>query len=274
MPERLAIAILGVLLAACALSAVPIITPSPSLDPSASPTASPSGGTGPIRSARPARPTATPKPSASPDAGGLEALDLVVIGCPGGVVLEWSPSLADDFHHYTALRSAEDDINAAYPPIAPAVDWGDTYATDRFVTSAVDASLVPTDATWRYRVMAYDELNRPVSASAVARAQLEEVVELGPLEIESGDQPGSTVLDWTRFDGEARCFSAYRILVGPPGSAPATTLSVISGQGTTRVASTTLHRGEAYAIRVEAIRSTTLGTFVVGRTQVAIYAVP
>jgi len=272
MPERLAIAILGVLAAACTLSVVPPTTPTPSIDASRSPAASPSSG--PTRPARSAEASATASPSASANVSGLERLDLEAIGCPGGVVLEWSPSLADDFHHYTALRSSEDEINAAYPPIAPAVDWGDTYATDRFVTSAVDASLLPTDATWRYRVMAYDEVNRPVAASVVVQAQLEEVMQLGSVAIEAGEQPGSTLLDWARFNGESRCFSAYRILVGAPGTVPATTLSVVSIQGTSHLESVTLQRGEAYAVRVEAIRSTTLGSFVVGRSRVATYAVP
>ena len=60
-----------------------------------------------------------------------------------------------------------------YPPIAPAVDWGETYATDPFVTSAIDASILPSSFTWHYRVMAYDILNDPVSASPVRVAHIE-----------------------------------------------------------------------------------------------------
>ena len=47
--------------------------------------------------------------------------DLDVTGCPGGVVVDWSPAGQPEVHHYTALRSIEPDVNPAYPPIAPAV---------------------------------------------------------------------------------------------------------------------------------------------------------
>ena len=194
-------------------------------------------------------------------------------GCPGGVVLDWSPAFAEAFHHYTALRSLEPDVATAYPPIAPAVDWGDSYATDRFVTSAVDATLIPSEAIFSYRVMAYDAGNLPLAASPVRQARPAEPVDLGELAVTPAAD-GATLLDWRPFGGSSRCFSAYRVLVGPAGTAPTTALTIVSDRATTALETSGLHAGSTYAVRVEAVRTSTLGGFVVARTAIATYTVP
>ena len=238
-------------------------SPSPSA-PSASETASPS--------AAPASQSATP--AASVDAEGLEILGLEVTGCPGGVALDWSPTSHPGFHHYTALRSLEPDVATAYPPIAPAVDWGRSYVTDRFVTTAVDASLIPSEAIFYYRVMAYDPEGRPVAASAVVRSRPTEVIDLGPLSVEESDDEGATRIDWQALEGQPGCFSAYRLLIGPDGSAPSSTLTVVSDQDVAGIETRSLHAGESYAIRIDAVRTTTLGSFVVARSETTSYTAP
>jgi hypothetical protein len=216
-------------------------------------------------------PTSTPAPTPSPSVDPA-ALDLEAISCDGGVVLEWSASIAPEFHHYTALRSPEREIEPLYPPIAPAVDWGDTYATDRFVTSAVDASIIPSDTRWFYRVMAYDAEGAVVGASPVRGAQLGAVDELGELEIE--DLPGGrTRIAWQPYEGFSRCFSSYRIMFGTGGSA-STVLAVLSGQETADMETDALHPDTSYVIRVVAVRATTLGSFVVAESKAADYSVP
>lgn len=206
--------------------------------------------------------TATPDPS---------ALELEVTSCKGGVVLEWSPSLHPDFHHYIALRSPEPEIATQYPPIAPAVDWGDTYATDRFVTSAVDASILPSTTRWNYRVMAYDAAGRVVGASPVRSGRLGQVDDLGDLVVSTAGD-GTSLLRWEAFGGFSACFTAYRVLAGI--GAPTGVLSVVSDLGTTELRTDALHPGTTYAIRVQAVRDTTLGSFVVGQTTTLFYAVP
>ncbi|HET9417148.1 MAG TPA: fibronectin type III domain-containing protein, partial [Candidatus Limnocylindria bacterium] len=192
-------------------------------------------------------------------------MELEAISCDGGVVLEWSASTAPDFHHYTALRSPEREIEPDWPPIAPAVDWGDTYATDRFVTSAVDASIIPSETRWFYRVMAYDADGAVVAASPVRGAQLGEVDDLGELELE-GIPNGRTRITWQPYEGFSRCFSSYRVLYGTGGAA-STVLAVASGQDTTELETDALHAGTAYALRVRAVRATTLGSFVVAESE-------
>lgn len=274
MPGRLVIVVLLVLFTVGCTPLADPVTPESTRRPSASPRVSRSPAASAAGSSVSPAATAslTPQPPPNPDAP--ETLELQVTGCPGGVVVDWSPALHPEFHHYTALRSIEPVVDPAYPPIAPAVDWGDSYATDRFVTSAVDATLIPSDTDLYYRVMAYDEVNRVLSASPVRHANLSEVVSLGPLVVGPGEEAGSTHLDWTLFGGLRRCFSGYQVLIGPIGTTPASTLTVLSDQSTSELETVGLHPGTSYAIRVRAVRTTTLGDFVVGETEVADYTVP
>lgn len=273
MARRLLIVVSLVLTAGCTPLAEPV-APESTRRPSPSPS--------PSESAVPSRPvssgsataTVSAAPSPAPDPAAPETLDLQVTGCPGGVVVDWSPALHPEFHHYTALRSIQPEIDPGYPPIAPAVDWGDSYATDRFVTSAVDATLIPSATDLYYRVMAYDQVDGVVGASAVRHANLHEVVDIGPLVVSPGEAVGSTRLDWTLFGGLGRCFSAYHVLIGPPGTTPGSTLTTVSDQSTSELETTGLHPGTSYAIRVRGVRTTTLGEFVVAETEIASYTVP
>ena len=137
MPERRAslVAVLC-LVAGCTIgtpraSVVPEITPRPTPLPTVRPSSSAEATSTPV-------PTPTPTPDPT-------LIDLEAVSCNGGVLLDWSASTNPDFHHYSALRSPDREIAPDYPPVAPAVDWGDTYTTDRFVTTAVDASILPSD---------------------------------------------------------------------------------------------------------------------------------
>lgn len=234
----------------------------------ATPAASASAATQPPSSSP--DPEATPAPTPTPDPA---VMDLVATTCPGGVVLEWTPSTHPNFHHYTALRSLEEEIAPDYPPIAPAVDWGETYATDPFVTSAVDGSILPSDFTWHYRVMAYDILNDPVSASPVRVAHIEPVDSLGEPDIADAGE-GVTRISWQELDPDAEmgCFSAYRIMFG--GGWPATVLTEISDRAHTEIETDALHPGSTYQIRIDAVRVTPLGSLVVGRSRTMVYTVP
>lgn len=270
MSPRPAFLLLALALAACTIRPPPATESSDARSPTPSATPSASAQPSPTTTARA---TPSPAPTPTPGPGGLEVLELQVTGCPGGVALDWSPATGPDFHHYTALRSLAADVAPDYPPIAPAVDWGDTFVTDRFVTSAVDTTLIPSEVTFSYRVMAYDAGNRPLAASPVRRTRPTEVVDLGALVVEdAGD--GGALIDWRLFGGLGRCFSAYRVLTGPAGGRPSETLTVISTQRTTEIETDALRTGSGYVVQVEAVRSTTLGGFVVARTAVASYAPP
>lgn len=263
MASPAAIGILAVVLTGCPAMDGPsgsvAATASPSRDASASadPSANASASAGASAQATP-----TPDPA---------LIDLEATGCPGGAVLDWTPSTHRNFHHYTALRSPESEISTEYPPIAPAVDWGETYATDAFVTSAVDASILASDRTWNYRVMAYDILGDVVSASPVASARIFERLDLGIPTVEPAGE--RTRIAWSAFTGSADCFTSYRVLFGV-GRPPGVVLSEVSDPDEVAIETDALHAGTTYQLRVDAVRVTTLGSFVAGRSQTVFYTVP
>jgi hypothetical protein len=263
MPSRLRpvaiTAIAGVLVGCVSTS-----DPTGSADAVSAPPASNSAASVNATSSPPAE--GSPNPTPVPDPA---LLDLEATGCPGGVVLEWTPSTHRNFHHYTALRSPESEVSVAYPPIAPAVDWGETYATDPFVTSAVDGSILPSSRTWHYRVMAYDILGDVVSASPVRSARIGRVTDLGTPDV-SAAEGDATRIAWEPFTGFSGCFSTYRVMFGI-GGPPNTVLSIVSDQLAGAIETEALHAGTTYQLRVEAVRATTLGDLVVGRSETVIY---
>ena len=258
------------LLAGCTFS-VPPEGPADPGTPVASPTSTASESVTPASAAASSSSgssaSAAPSTGASPDPFGLT---LDTTSCEGGVVLDWSASASPDFHHYSALRSPVREIETAWPPIAPAVDWGDTYTTDPFVTSGADASLIPTDRIYFYRVVAYDAGNRVVGASPVAPGRMSPVADLGATRAAAVD--GGVRIGWEPYGGFSQCFSSYRVLYGT--GVASTVLAVASAQASDSLVTANLHAGTTYAIRVEAIRTTTLASFVVGSSQTVLYTVP
>lgn len=239
----------------------PSRSPATSLDASAAPASTlPSGSAGP---------SASEAPSADPSIDPF-ALTLDTTSCEGGVVLDWSASASPEFHHYSALRSPIREIESAWPPIAPAVDWGDTYTTDRYVTSGADASIIPSDTIWFYRVMAYDAGNRVVGASPVVTGRLSPLAELGATTAIATD--AGIRVGWEPYGGFSQCFSAYRVLYGT--GVANTVLGVVSAQASDSLVTGNLHPGTTYAIRVEAVRTTTLASFVIGSSATVLYTVP
>ena len=220
-------------------------------------------------SAVPASPGPTTSPAASFDP---TALELETTSCDGGVVLDWSASMAADFHHYSALRSPERDIAPDWPPIAPAVDWGDTYTTDRFVTSGADDTVTLSERSWFYRVMAYDAENRVVGASPVRTGRMDPVVDLGAVRATAADA-GRVRIAWRPYGGFSECFSSYRVTVARPGQ-PAAVLAVISEQSAQELVTGALHSGTTVTISIEALRTTILGSFTVAEAEPLAYEVP
>ena len=259
-------------LAGCARSSGPSATPAPSHTPD--PTASPSP-----------TPRVTPEPTIAPTAsptvrppGAVGTLELQATSCPGGVVLEWSALSDAEFHHYTVLRSPSEVIEPHWPPVAPAVDWGETFATDPFVTAAVDASIIPSTRVWNYRAMAYDALDRPIAASPVRQAWLDPVFSLGALSATPADD-GRTHLTWSAFVGFPGCFSWYAVVASRTSDQPSSlsgspSISTISSRSTTELSTEALESGATYFLRVQAIRATPMGEFLVAQTSVTTYTAP
>jgi hypothetical protein len=62
-------------------------------------------------------------------------------------------------------------------------------------------------------------------------------------------------------------------MFGAAGTAN-TILTVISGQEVTEMETDAIHPDTTYALRVQAVRATTLGSFVVAESKVTTYAAP
>lgn len=265
MPRSVGLLLCALTVAGCAIRAPGEPSGVPTASPSHSPEATASVGA----SAAPTPVPPSPTPIPTPDDA---ALEMRAIGCDGGVVLHWTASTHPDFHHYVALRSPEFEIEPGWPPIAPAVDWGDTYATDRFVTSAVDASIIPSSTLWFYRVMAYDAAGTVLGASRVRSARMSPVDALGAVTVESAGD-GRTRIAWGRYRGAADCFTAYRVLAGTGGT-PSTLVGTVSDRDVTELVTDAVDPGTAVTLRVEAVRTTPLGSFVVGRTEAVSLTLP
>ena len=51
-------------------------------------------------------------------------------------------------------------------------------------------------------------------------------------------------------------------------------LAIVSGRETAQLGTDAFRAGITYQLRVQAVRATTLGAFIVGETEIASYAVP
>ena len=92
------------------------------------------------------------------------------------------------------------------------------------------------------------------------------MIDLGPLTVST--ERGVTRLEWARYEGFSACFSAYRVLDG------SSVMRIISDPDTAVFETDLLRPGSTHQLRVEAIRSTALGSFVTARTQMLGYVVP
>jgi hypothetical protein len=244
-------------------TAAPAPTPKPTARPTPKPTVKPT----PKPTAKPTpTPTATPRPTV-----GTRAIS--VLGCHGGVVLDWSAWSGDTFDHYTVLRAPTSDIPAAYPPQGGATEVDGTYTQGAGKTSGVDLGVA--SGTWHYRAFAFDAEDRVIAASAVGSAEAQGVKDLGALAIEPRE--GGTAFDWTPYGGAAGCFTYYKLVASETDETP----SYLEGSpalwaGGSQAAGVVVQPVEpgTYWFRLQAIRVTDLGKFVVAETEPATYTVP
>jgi hypothetical protein len=245
------------------------------------PTATPTVATSPAPTAVPTpEPTAPPTPEPDPTPEPIGSMTLEAIGCPGGVVLEWSAWESEDFNHYTTLRNGSSSIPPAYPPQGGAVDPGGTYTTEPGKTSAVDGEVSP-EQTYYYRAMAFDASDRVIAASSVVAAVPGAMKSLGELAVGPVAE-GQTKFRWTPFVSSGACFSFYKIVYSEEDPTPsylegAPHLAAVESQGADRFilsAESDLKPGHTYHFRVQALRFAHLGLFVVAQSSVATYTKP
>lgn len=253
-------------------SIAPTAPPTPAAPPSATP--KPSAKPTPTPSVKPS-PTPIPKPSPTP-APAIGSLSLSLAACHGGTVLDWSAWKGDGFDHYTVFRSTGSfAVPKRYPPVAPVVALDGTYTTDPATTSSHDAGLA-AGATYFYRALAFDADDRVLASSPLKSAVAKGIKALGTLG--ATVEGGAVTVDWTSYGGPGSCFSYYKVVWSSSTKTPSY-LGDHDGAiptGEQADASLTIDGfgSGAYWFRVQAIRVTELGKFVVAQTSVAKVLVP
>lgn len=225
---------------------------------------------------RPFGPDATPRPTPKPAPPAVLALRLT--SCDGGVVIDWSRYRGVDLDRYVTLRSPNGSIVRAYPPRAGARLVAGSSVSDRWRTSAMDAS-GEAGATYAYRTMALGPADRVIGASRVETVVAKAVRDLGAMTVGPGDG-ATTVFGWNPYEGSRACFSRYAISWSrddpTPSALDGAKVAFVSRDKGASEALIALAPG-TYHFRLEALRATGPGsgrTFVVARSEVATYTVP
>jgi hypothetical protein len=207
----------------------------------------------------------------------MGTLSLSLKNCDGGVVLNWSKYTGGGFNHYTALRNSVADVPLAYPPEGGAIDFGTTYTTDPFKTESYDASAAAGSTAW-YRAMAFDADDGVIAASDVVSTVPKVVLGLGVLGV---SQPADVQFDWTPYGGPAACFSYYKLVGSKTNPEPSYLeggLDVaipISEQSASSFTATIAEIPPGtYWFRLQAVRATSLGKFIVAETDVTQFTIP
>jgi hypothetical protein len=117
-----------------------------------------------------------------------------------------------------------------------------------------------------------------IAASGVGSAASAPVGGMGTLNV-NPHGPGGTRFKWTAFSGSEACFTYYKLAYTTDGSPPSYLggdpyLTAISDQGAASYVTSDLESGVTYTFRLQAIRVTDTGSFLVAETSTATYTAP
>jgi hypothetical protein len=257
---------------ALAPNGTPVASPAPSTGPDATPSESPgsTSGPSPSPSTRPTStpqptqqptPTATVSPSPTPTATPQPSLSLSLTSCSGGVVLSWSKYTGPGFVRYVTLRDTAPGIRNTY--IASKVLPGSS--TSSIGKTSADDPTVLDGRTYFYRTLVLGSGNTVLQASAVETGLGYSQAGLGPAAV------GGPLIIWSPYSS-ASCFSEYKVLYSF-NSVPTAGNAIDSILVTNRLQSNVavpdashFSSGDTVYFRVQVVRKTALGEFVVGET--------
>jgi hypothetical protein len=249
-----------------AVSTEPSAIPTPIPTPKVTPKATPKPTARPTATPPPATPAPTPRPTPTPTP--IAPLALTASACPGGTVLDWSESASGSFHHYKTLWSGSETFSGA------SLVSG-SYSPYKTKTSAADVNA--TGIRW-YRTYAYDSANHVIGKSGTRSATgMGAADAMGALTVTDG--VGTTDFAWTPFGGSEGCFTYYKVVYSETDPSP----SYLSGdpyaaytgdQSAGTASSNTVPSGTTYWFRVQVLRATDLGVFIVAETDSVQHFVP
>lgn len=201
---------------------------------------------------------------------------LGLTGCNGGVLIGWSPISDARFAKYRTLRSTSPEIPVAYPAAGGAVEVGSAKAASMGADSGFDSTATP-GVTFYYRTLALDAAGAVIATSGVGSSAAQAVHAMGPLVV-APDAAG-TRFSWAPYPGPGACFTYYKLAYTLDGSPPSylegdAYLAAIEPQSAATFASGDLVSGQTYTFRLQAIRATDTGSFLVAQTDTVTYTAP
>jgi hypothetical protein len=125
--------------------------------------------------------------------------------------------------------------------------------------------------------MAFNADDEVIAVSPVGSAVGKPVKALGALGVAAVAE--GTQLTWTAYGGPGDCFTYYKLAYSETDSTPSYLagdpyLAAIGEQAASGYTTADLQSGHTYYIRVQVIRATQTGSFLVAETDVATYLVP
>ena len=131
--------------------------------------------------------------------------------------------------------------------------------------------------TYHYRTLALNGSGSVIAASGVGSAAAAAMQGMGTLAVTP--DPGGTRFSWAPFTGAAACFTYYKLAYTIDGSPPSYLegdpyLLASGDQGQATHVSADLVSGKTYTFRLQVIRATDTGGFLVAQTDVSTYVAP
>lgn len=204
---------------------------------------------------------------------------LTATACPGGVLLDWTVPGMAALHHVQVLRGGSGEIPTTYPPSGGVAAVEGAWSADPAKSDGSDTT-AEAGTAW-YRAVAYTAENVAIAASSSVAVTTVGIAGLGTLDIVPGAAgSGDLTFGWSPFGGSADCFTYYKLVASIEDPTPSYLegsqyLAAIGDQGATGVAITDgLTSGATYYFRLQAVRVTSLGKFIVAQSDVVQKPVP
>jgi hypothetical protein len=128
-----------------------------------------------------------------------------------------------------------------------------------------------------YRTIALNGSGAVIAITGVGSASTQAVGGMGPLVVTP--DAGGTRFSWTPFTGAGTCFTYYKLAYTLDGSNPSylegdAYLLASGDQAQATHVTADLVSGQTYTLRLQVIRGTDTGAFLVAQTDVASYTAP
>jgi hypothetical protein len=224
------------------------------------------------------RPTPKPTPKPDPTKPPMLPMSLAAKACPGGVVLDWSKP-SSGVGHYRVLRAVGGSVPASYPAdgtteVESAQSWS------AGVTDGYDAGMSGGESM-TYRAFAFDAADHVLAMSPARSVTTSSRKSLGSLGFVDNGDGASITVSWTNPGVAEACFTYGKLVVSEENPEPSYLegspyIAVISSSSATGafVEVPSEWHGKTVWMRYQMIRSTSLGKFEVGATDVIQVTLP